>query len=87
MDGITLHLLGRLDAIRETQLLQGQLIEEMAEAVRALKRPSTPDRESRGAWMPIVLGAGQWAGAVLALAYLWKGGDIGTAMAFLQKLF
>ena len=86
MDGIILHLLTRLDAIRETQLLQGQILACMAEAIAAPKTAAAPKR-SRGSWMPIVAGAGQWAGAVLALAWIASGRDIGTAMAFLQKLF
>jgi hypothetical protein len=87
MDGITVHLLARLDAIRETQLAHGQLIQAIAAGMarpRAASIPPTPSRES---WMKIAAGAGQWAGGVLALAYLLRGGDLATAMALLQKLF
>ena len=88
MDGTTLHLLTRLDAIRETQLRHGQLIEETAEAVKALKPASRSAAKSWSApFMPVALAAAQWAGGILALAYIARGGDIGTAMAFLQKLF
>ena len=88
MDGTTLHLLTRLDAIRETQLHHGQLLEETAAAVKGLKVVSPSAAKSWSApFMPMVLAAAQWAGGILAVAYIAKGGDIGTAMAFLQKLF
>jgi hypothetical protein len=35
----------------------------------------------------VAAGAGQWAGGVLALAYLWNGGNVETVLAFLQKAF
>lgn len=88
MDGTTLHLLDRLQAIRETQLLHGQLLEETAEAVLSLRAgSSSPTKSSSGFLPPMVAGAAQWAGGLAALAYLMRGGDIQTAMAFLQKLF
>lgn len=88
MDGTTLHLLTRLDAIRETQLHHGRLLEETAADVRSLKAAFPSAGKSWSApFMPVVFGAAQWAGGILALAYIARGGDIGTAMAFLQKLF
>jgi hypothetical protein len=82
MDGISLHLLSRLDAIRETQLAHGQILTRLAE------RPaSTPPATWRASWMPIAAGAGQWAAALLALAYLAQGGDAGRALELLHKLF
>jgi hypothetical protein len=88
MDGTTLHLLTRLDVIRETQLHHGQLLEETAAAVKAFKAASPSAAKSWSApFMPMVFAAAQWAGGILALAYIARGGDIGTAMAFLQKLF
>ena len=88
MDGTTLHLLTRLDAIRETQLHHGQLLEETAETIQALKAVSSSAPKSLSAsFAPVLSGAAQWAGGILALAYLMRGGDIGTAMAFLQKVF
>src|SRR5262245_33487201 len=73
MDGTTLHLLSRLDAIRETQLTHGQILTQIAEAAPTAKPGSTPPATSRASWMPIVAGAGQWAGAILALVYLARG--------------
>ena len=87
MDGTTLHLLDRLQAIRETQLLHGQLLEETAAAVSSLKAASTPRETLKGSLMPIVAGAVQWVGGLVALVILMRGGDAQTAMAFLQKLF
>ena len=87
MDGMTLHLLTRLDAIRETQLLHGQMLERFAESLAALKTSSSAPKTSPASWPKVAAGAGQWAGAVLALAYLWNGGNVETALAFLQKAF
>ncbi len=87
MDGISLHLLSRLDAIRETQLAHGQLLTRLAETVPAPRPGSTPPATWRASWMPIAAGAGQWAAALLALAYLAQGGDAGRALELLQKLF
>lgn len=83
-----MHLLTRLDAIRETQLHLGRLLEETAEQVKALKAASPSAAKSWSApFMPMVTATAQWAGGILALAYIARGGDIGAAMAFLQKLF
>jgi hypothetical protein len=88
MHGTTLHLLNRLNTIRDTQLLQGQILDRIAESISALREAvSTPPTTSSASWMPIATGAGQWAGALLALAYLARGGDAGRALELLQKLF
>jgi hypothetical protein len=85
MDGISLHLLSRLDAIRETQLAHGQILGRLAET--APRPGSTPPAIWRASWMSIAAGAGQWAGALLAIAYLARGGDAGRALELLHKLF
>ena len=82
-----IHLLTRLDAIRETQLHQGQVIAETASAVSTLKAASSRQGTSKESSIPAVVGASQWVGGILALACLWRGGDVQTVMAFLQKLF
>jgi hypothetical protein len=87
MDGTTLHLLTRLDAIRETQLRHGQVIEMIAAALSARRADSSPPKMSSASFLPIAASAAQWIGGIGALVYLARGGDIGTAMAFLQKLF
>ncbi len=87
MDGMTLHLLARLDTIRETQLRQVQLLESILEAIAKLRGGSSPPKTWPGFSKSIVAGGAQWVGGILALAYLARGGDVGTAMAFLQKLF
>jgi len=88
MDGMTAHFLARLDAIRETQLHHGRLLEATAEAVHTLKAaPSAAPKNTTGSTLPIIVGASQWAGGILALVCLLKGGDVQTVMAFLQKLF
>jgi hypothetical protein len=87
MDGITAHLLDRVRDIRETQLSQGQLLDRIAEGMSALRAAaSTPPTTSSASWMSIAAGASRWAGGILALSYLAKGGDVGTAMTFLQNL-
>ena len=87
MDGITAHLLDRLTDIRETQLVQDHLLNRIAEGISALRAPaSTPLATSSASWTSIAAGASRWAGGLFALAYLARGGDIGTAMTFLQNL-
>jgi hypothetical protein len=87
MDGITAHLLDRVRDIRETQLSQGQILDRIAEGMSALKAAaSTPPPTSSASWTSIAAGASRWAGGLFALAYLARGGDIGTAMTFLQNL-
>jgi hypothetical protein len=87
MDGMIAHILTRLDAIRETQLRHGQVLDRIAEAIAALRVPaSTPPTTSSASWTSIAAGASRWAGGIFALAYLAKGGDVGTAMTFLQNL-
>jgi hypothetical protein len=87
MDGMIAHILARLDAIRETQLRHGQLLDRIAEAIAALRTSSSAPPMSGASWMPIARGVGQWAGGILALAYLARGGDAGKALDLLQKLF
>jgi hypothetical protein len=84
MDGMTAHFLARLDAIRETQLHHGRLLEATAEAVHTLK---AAPKNATGSTLPIIVGASQWAGGILALVCLLKGGDVQTVLAFVQKLF
>ena len=87
MDGITAHLLDRVKDIRETQLSQGHLLDRIAEGISALREAaSTPPTTSSASWTSIAAGASRWAGGLFALAYLARGGDIGTAMTFLQNL-
>ena len=87
MDGMIAHILTRLDAIRETQLRHGQLLDRIAEAIAALRTSSSAPPMSGASWMPIAKGAGQWAGGILAMAYVARGGDLGTALQLLLKLF
>lgn len=83
---MTLHLLARLDAIRETQLTHGQLIARIVETMQTMVA-ATPQPTSHASWKSIAAAAGQWAGAVLALGYLVRGGDAGKALDMLQQLF
>lgn len=86
MDASTLHLLAKLDDMRETQLSHGQRLEEIAARLAALLSGSPPTT-SRASWPRIAASGAQWTGAAAALAIVASGGDIGSALALLQKLF
>jgi hypothetical protein len=98
---IHLHLM--LDRLRETQarhgemlFRQGEMIAELIRMQRSALRRSTPSTEASAStplnkWTlflkPVATSAGQWAGGVLAMAYVMKGGDLLTAFQTLLKLF
>lgn len=95
----TTHLYLLLDRLREAQALQGAQISEILRTqrdMRGLLRATTPKPADSsitpllkfGTYLkPIAASAGQWAGGILAMAYVAKGGDAGTALAMLLKLF
>lgn len=95
----TTHLYLLIDRLRETQASQGAQISEILRSQRdirgLLKTATSKPTDSSitpllkfGTYLrPIAASAGQWAGGILAMAYVAKGGDAGTALAMLLKLF
>lgn len=95
----TTHLYLLLDRLREAQAHQGAQLTEILRGQRELRgllKVSTPKPDASnttpllkfGTYLkPIASSAGQWAGGILAMAYVAKGGDAGTALAMLLRLF
>jgi len=86
---IALHIM--LDRLREAQLRQEMLIRELLRIVRTQAKTNTAPSESLlpQKWTiflkPIATSAGQWAGGILAMAYVMKGGDLITGLSTLAK--
>lgn len=87
MDEIT-HLYLMVDRIREAQLAHTAMLREL---LRRSRTPAGRDSTPSPKWLPLLKSignsAGQWAGGVLAMAYVLKGGDLITAIQTLLKLF
>lgn len=90
------------DRLREAQLRQGEALREILRLQREIltllkKGPSSSNTPSASKeatlphWQvllrPALTSAGQWAGGILAMAYVARGGDAGTALQMLLKLF
>lgn len=95
------HSTVMLDRIRETQLAQnGQLaaicgqmdvieqrMDRMIVILQKKRKVSSPWLAIwNGLFKPGEQGGLKWLITVLVLAYLWRGGDIGSAIGFLLKL-
>jgi hypothetical protein len=92
MDAITqLHLLDRLETLREAQIRHGEMLREILRLIRERLpgvvplAPPTPAPISPGFWRLAAETGRYWLGGIALIIWVWRGGDIGTALQHFFK--
>jgi len=90
----TIHLHLVLDRLREAQILHGEMLREILRLQRLTLRPSrSPEPAAPSLSMKwsfflkqVATSGGQWAGGIMAMAYVARGGDLMTGIKSLMEL-